>query len=101
MQTGKLFQLTRYSNSSFKLKSLHTILSIRLKCLINSENLILTTLPEYISAKVIKNGKMIKDNLNCMLLDVKWLQKQAQNQGFKIQTKLLGAVSATKTILTL
>ena len=48
----------------------------------NPEDLTLSPAPEYIQTEIVMDGWALDENLKRMGLDVKWLQKQLQAQGY-------------------
>ena len=77
------FNLADIQTAVFEYNGRLTILPVSTKRPLNPEDVNLTPQSEYISTEVIMDGRVLDENLRRMGLDVKWLEKQLKEQGFK------------------
>lgn len=76
------FNLNDIQTAIFEYNGKLTILPVSDKRPINPADMNLTPPPEYISTEVIMDGRILEDNLKRMGLDLTWLQKQLESQGY-------------------
>ena len=77
------FNLADIQTAIFEYNGRLTVLPVSTKRPLNPEDINLTPQTEYISTEVIMDGRVLDENLRRMGLDVKWLEKQLKEQGFK------------------
>ena len=77
------FNLADIQTAIFEYNGRLTVLPVSTKRPLNPEDVKLTPRPEYISAEVIMDGRVLDENLKRMGVDIKWLENQIKKQGFK------------------
>ena len=77
------FNLSDIQTAIFECNGRLTVLPVSTKRPMNPGDMKLTPQPEYINTEVIMDGRILHDNLKRMGLDIKWLEKQIKEQGFK------------------
>ena len=77
------FNLSDIQTAIFECNGRLTVLPVSTKRPMNPGDMKLTPQPEYINTEVIMDGRILHDNLKRMGLDIKWLEKQLKEQGFK------------------
>lgn len=77
------FNLDEVQTAVFEYNGRLTVLPVSTKRPLNATDMNLTLEPEYISAEVIMDGRILEENLKRMGLDAKWLEKQVKSQGYK------------------
>ena len=77
------FNLADIQTAIFEYNGRLTVLPVSTKRPVNPEDMNLCPQPEYISAEVIMDGRVLDENLKRMGLDAKWLDSQIKKQGFK------------------
>ena len=77
------FNLADIQTAVFEYNGRLTVLPASSKRPVNPEDMNLTPEPEFISTEVIMDGRILDENLKRMGLDVKWLEKQMKEQGYK------------------
>ena len=93
------FNLSDIQTAIFEYNGRLTVLPVSAKRPVNPQDMNLTTQQEYISTEVIMDGRILDDNLKRMGLDVKWLQKQIKDQGFKNEKEIfLGVCDKNKQL---
>ena len=95
------FNLADIQTAIFEYNGRLTILPVSTKRPIIPEDLSLSPQPEYISTEVIMDGRILDENLRRMGLDVKWLQKQIKEQGYKNPREILLGICDQNKNLTL
>ena len=77
------FNLADIQTAIFEYNGRLTVLPVSTKRPVNPEDINLTPQSEHISTEVIMDGRVLDENLRRMGLDLKWLEKQIKDQGFK------------------
>lgn len=77
------FNLSDIQTAIFEYNGRLTVLPVSTKRPLNSEDMNLSPAPEYISTEVIMDGRILDENLKRLGLDIKWLENQIKQQGFK------------------
>ena len=77
------FNLSDIQTAIFEYNGKLTVLPVSTKRPINPKDVNLAPQSEYISTEVIMDGRVLDENLKRMGLDVKWLEKQIKEQGYK------------------
>ena len=77
------FNLADIQTAIFEYNGRLTVLPVSTKRPVNPEDMCLTPEPEFISTEVIMDGRILDENLKRMGLDIKWLEKQMKEQGYK------------------
>ena len=77
------FNLDEVQTAVFEYNGRLTVLPVSTKRPLNATDMNLTLEPEYISAEVIMDGRILEENLKRMRLDAKWLENQVKSQGYK------------------
>lgn len=77
------FNLDEVQTAVFEYNGRLTVLPVSTKRPLNATDMNLTLEPEYISAEVIMDGRILEENLKRMGLDAKWLENQVKSQGYK------------------
>ena len=77
------FNLADIQTAIFEYNGRLTVLPVSTRRPVNPEDMNLCPQPEYISAEVIMDGRVLDENLKRMGLDAKWLDSQIKKQGFK------------------
>lgn len=77
------FNLSDIQTAIFEYNGRLTVLPVSTKRPINPEDVNLAPQSEYISTEVIMDGRVLDENLRRMGLDIKWLEKQIKEQGYK------------------
>lgn len=77
------FNLDEVQTAVFEYNGRLTVLPVSTKRPLNATDMNLTLEPEYISAEVIMDGRILEENLERMGLDAKWLENQVKSQGYK------------------
>ena len=77
------FNLADVQTAVFEYNGRLTVLPASSKRPVNPEDMNLTPEPEFISTEVIMDGRILDENLKRMGLDMKWLEKQMKEQGYK------------------
>ena len=77
------FNLDEVQTAVFEYNGRLTVLPVSTKRPLNATDMNLTLEPEYISAEVIMDGRILEENLKRMGLDAKWLENQVKIQGYK------------------
>ncbi|MGN1482030.1 YetF domain-containing protein [Porcipelethomonas sp.] len=76
------FNLNDIQTAVFEYNGKLTILPVSSKRPVNPADMNLNPQPEYISTEVIMDGRILDENLKRLGLDLKWLQKQLEIQGY-------------------
>ena len=77
------FNLADIQTAIFEYNGRLTVLPVSTKRPVNPEDINLIPQSEHISTEVIMDGRVLDENLRRMGLDLKWLEKQIKDQGFK------------------
>ena len=77
------FNLADIQTAIFEYNGRLTVLPVSKKRPVNPEDMNLTPEPELISTEIIMDGRILDENLKRMGLDIKWLEKQMKDQGYK------------------
>ena len=83
------FNLSDIQTAIFEYNGRLTVLPVSTKRPVTPEDMNLSPQPEFISAEVIMDGRILEDNLKRMGVDEKWLKKQIKDQGFKNANEIL------------
>ena len=93
------FNLADIQTAIFEYNGRLTVLPVSTKRPLNPEDVKLTPRPEYISAEVIMDGRVLDENLKRMGVDIKWLENQIKKQGFKnVKEIFLGVCDRNKQL---
>ncbi|MBR5826310.1 MAG: DUF421 domain-containing protein [Clostridia bacterium] len=93
------FNLADIQTAIFEYNGRLTVLPVSTKRPLNPEDVKLTPQPEYISAEVIMDGRVLDENLKRMGVDIKWLENQIKKQGFKnVKEIFLGVCDRNKRL---
>lgn len=93
------FNLADIQTAIFEYNGRLTVLPVSTKRPLNPEDVKLTPQPEYISAEVIMDGRVLDENLKRMGVDIKWLENQIKKQGFKnVKEIFLGVCDRNKQL---
>ncbi len=76
------FDLNDIQTAVFEYNGRLTVLPVSAKRPVTPNDIGIDPAPEYISAEVIMDGRILDENLKRMGLDVKWLSKQLKAQGY-------------------
>lgn len=77
------FNLNDIQTAIFEYNGRLTILPVSTKRPLNAADMNLSPSPEHIYTEVIMDGRILDENLKRMGLDIKWLEKQIKNKGYK------------------
>ena len=93
------FNLADIQTAIFEYNGRLTVLPVSTRRPLNPEDVKLTPQPEYISAEVIMDGRVLDENLKRMGVDIKWLENQIKKQGFKnVKEIFLGVCDRNKQL---
>lgn len=93
------FNLADIQTAVFEYNGRLTVLPVSTRRPLNPEDVKLTPQPEYISAEVIMDGRVLDENLKRMGVDIKWLENQIKKQGFKnVKEIFLGVCDRNKQL---
>ncbi len=95
------FNLSDIQTAIFEFNGRLTILPVSTKRPINPEDMNLSPQPEYICTEVIMDGRILEENLKRKGLDLKWLQKQLEEQGYDNEKQISLGVCDDNNKLTL
>ncbi|MBQ8869658.1 MAG: DUF421 domain-containing protein [Oscillospiraceae bacterium] len=95
------FNLGDIQTAIFEYNGRLTVLPKATKRPANPEDMNLVPSPEKICTEVIMDGRVLEDNLKRMGLDLKWLQKEIEAQGFKRPKEIFLGVCDDNKQLTL
>ncbi|MBQ8337785.1 MAG: DUF421 domain-containing protein [Oscillospiraceae bacterium] len=95
------FNLNDIQTAIFEYNGRLTVLPKATKRPANPEDMNLVPSPEKICTEVIMDGRVLEDNLKRMGLDLKWLQKEMESQGFKRSKEIFLGVCDESRQLTL
>lgn len=94
------FNLNDIQTAIFEYNGRLTILPVSAKRPANPSDMGIYPEPEYICTEVIMDGRILEENLERMGLDLKWLQKQIEANGYKNAQNIMLAVCDDKHKLT-
>lgn len=77
------FNLNDIQTAIFEYNGKLTVLPVSYKRPVNPEDMNLTPPKEYICTEIIMDGRILEENLKRKGLDMTWLQKQLEAQGYK------------------
>ena len=77
------FNLSDIQTAIFEYNGRLTVLPVSTKRPLTPEDMELTPQAEYMNTEVIMDGRILHENLKRLGLDIKWLEKQIKEQGFK------------------
>lgn len=77
------FNLNDIQTAIFEYNGKLTVLPVSNKRPVNPSDMNLTPPNEYICTEIIMDGRILEENLKCKGLDLTWLQKQLEAQGYK------------------
>lgn len=93
------FNLNDIQTAIFEYNGQLTILPVSYKRPVNPEDLRLTPQKEHICTEIIMDGRILEDNLKRKGLDLNWLQKQLELQGYKSAKEIfLGVCDDNNTL---
>lgn len=95
------FDLSTIQTAVFECNGKLSILPVSKNRPVTSEDLNLNPKPEYISAEIIMDGRILEDNLKRMGFDLNWLQKQLDLNGFHSAKEIFLAVCDRNQKLTI
>lgn len=95
------FNLNDIQTAIFEYNGRLTVLPVSEKRPMNPADMNLSPQPEHICTEVIMDGRILEENLSRMGLNVKWLQKQIEAQGYKEAKEIFLGVCDDKQKLTL
>lgn len=95
------FNLNDIQTAVFECNGKLTVLPVSTKRPINPEDMNLSPQPEYICTEVIMDGRILEENLKRKGLDLKWLQKQLEEQGYDNEKQISLGVCDDNNKLTL
>ena len=77
------FNLNDIQTAIFEYNGKLTVLPVSYKRPVNPEDMNLTPPKEYICTEIIMDGRILEENLKRKGLDMTWLQKHLEAQGYK------------------
>ncbi len=95
------FNLNDIQTAVFEYNGRLSVLPLSTKRPMNPEDMELSPQPEYICTEVIMDGRVLEENLSRMGLNVKWLQKQIEAQGYRDAKEIFLGICDDKKELTL
>lgn len=95
------FNLNDIQTAVFEYNGRLSVLPLSTKRPMNPEDMKLSPQPEYICIEVIMDGRVLEENLSRMGLNVKWLQKQIEAQGYRDVKEIFLGICDDKKELTL
>ena len=94
------FNLNDIQTAIFEYNGRLTVLPVNTKRPVNPQDMNLSPQTEHIFTEIIMDGRILDGNLKRMGLDVKWLEKQINLQGFKNAKEIfLGLCDDNKQLL--
>lgn len=95
------FNLNDIQTAVFEYNGRLTVLPKATKRPLNPTDMNLVPSPEKLSTEVIMDGRILGDNLKRMGLDIKWLQKELEVQGYKSAKQIFLGICDDNNCLTL
>ena len=95
------FNLNDIQTAVFEYNGRLTILPRATKRPVNPADMNLAPSPDKISTEVIMDGRILHDNIKRMGVDIKWLQKELESQGYKSSKQVFLGICDDNKQLTL